>query len=316
MITRTEFLMDTLIEVRLYDQAWKGQDMKEALQEVFSLLKDIETASNPYLPGKANLHALNQAAGEPFPVSQHIFRQLQAALPFSLATDGEYNLALLKAEGIWKKAQEEGRLPSEEALRESLQSASPQGILLDEKNGYVRLLSDMALDLGSAAKGYALDQAYKQLEKQVSGALLNAGGNIMALGAPEGREGYLIALQDPLDSKGILGEVLLTDHRAISTSGSYNRFYTIQGQSYSHILSGKTGYPGDRYLAVTVLTDQGIYSDILSTLLFLLPMEEGQALLEEMDISAEILYLTLDRKILTTEGFPITYAKDLPYELL
>lgn len=316
MVSRTEFLMDTLIEVRLYDQAWQGQDLKEELQDVFSLLKEIEAASNPYKPGTGNLYELNQAGGEPFSVSPHIFRQLQAALPFSLATEGDYNLALLNAESLWKKAQEEGQLPSGEALRESLKAASPQGIILNEGSGSVRLLPGMSLDLGSVAKGYALDQAYQHLKKKVSGALINAGGNIMALGAPEGREGYRVALQDPLDPKGILGEVLLTDHMAVSTSGSYNRFYRIQDQSYSHILSGKTGYPGDRYLAVTVLTDQGIYSDILSTLLFLLPVEEGLELVKEMGISAEVLYLTLDRKILATEGFPITYANNLPYQLL
>ena len=259
---------------------------------------------------------MNQSDGEASPVSPHIFRQLQAALPFSLATSGEYNLGLFNTEALWKEGEAENRLPAPEAIMESLKSTNPEGIILDERSGSIRLLPGMALDFGSVAKGYALDQAYQYLRKQVSGALINAGGNIMALGAPEGREGYRVALQDPMDPKGFLGEILLADHMAVSTSGSYNRFYRIQDQSYSHILSGRTGYPGDRYLSVTVLTDQGIYSDILSTLLFLLPMEEGLALVKEMGITAQVLYLTQDRKILTTEGFPITYAKDLPYQLL
>jgi thiamine biosynthesis lipoprotein len=112
----------------------------------------------------------------------------------------------------------------------------------------------------------------------------------------------------------MIGTVKLKDNQVIATSGSYNRYYEFDGKKYSHILSGKTGYPTDLYKSVTVLTNKGIISDILSTALFLLSIEEGEKLISNLNYPVEVLYVTNDDKIIKSEGFEIEFSKDNQYK--
>ena len=149
----------------------------------------------------------------------------------------------------------------------------------------------MRIDLGGLGKGFCADEAVKVLrERRVRGALVAMSGDIYALGLREDGKPWLLGVQDPRSEEGIVGRVLLTD-RAISTSGNYERFVTIQGKRYSHIKDPRTGLPADNVPSVSVIGPDTLTTDIMDTALSVLGVEEGMKLLKQMD-GVEAMFIT------------------------
>lgn len=306
--------MDTTFELTLYGKE-DATDLQKALDDSYTLLRSIDTNSTSYRESMGNPYAINHPGDGWRDANADVLKQLEISIPYWSKTKGEFNIAMGGAIDLWKTAEESQKLPEKQEIAQVLSVHTPEDILLDAGNGRIYLPKGLAIDLGAVTKGYAIGQVYELLsQRKLTGALINAGGNIMALGQPQGRDSFTIALQDPQDASNIIGTIPLKDHQAISTSGSYNRYYTIGDTRYSHILSGLTGHPPSYHKSVTVLTNEGIDSDILSTVLFLLPLDEGLRFLDALGLQAEALFITQDDQIITTEGFPITYAKNNPYK--
>lgn len=308
--------MDTVIELTLHGDGYSGDNLQEILNTSFTKIKEVENDSTSYYPGQGNAYDLNSNNGGYFPVNPHLMKQLEYSIPFYALTNGEFNIGLFRTINLWKQQAEKDTLPSKSALLDSLGQHTPLDIQLDLEKQEVFLPPGLEIDLGGIAKGYSLDVVFDYFKTtNLKSGLINAGGNIMAYGSPEGKDAFTIGIQDPEDAALILGTIPLKHHMAIATSGSYNRYYKIGGVKYSHILSGTTGIPATRYKSVTVLTRTGIESDLLSTVLFLLTIEEGKQLLDDLGKNVEVLYVTKDNKLIKTEGFPITYEKNLPYSI-
>lgn len=314
VVARTQFLMNTTIEIKLYGKNADKKKLEKIIDNTFDVIKEVEDNSTSYYEYKGNAASLNINRGSYYQVNQDLIEQLSISIPFYNLTSGEFNISLFRTVNLWRESVVANILPTKEQTLSSLGSSTPNDIIIDVFNSRVKLPVDMEIDLGAVSKGYALDEALKFLKHSgIKKALINAGGNILALGSPIDRDYYNIGLQDPHNISRVIGTVKLEDTQVIATSGSYNRYYEFNGKKYSHILSGKTGYPTDLYKSVTVLTNKGIISDILSTALFLLSIEDGEKLLSKLDYPVEFLYITNDDKIIKSEGFEIEFAQDSEY---
>ncbi|MDP3482103.1 MAG: FAD:protein FMN transferase [Sulfuricella sp.] len=132
-----------------------------------------------------------------------------------------------------------------------------EGIQFYSKNPAVQL------DLGGYAKGYALDLAAEYLRAQgVKGALINIGGNIIAVGS-RGGQPWRVGVQHPRKAAAI-ASLELHDGEAIGTSGDYQRYFELDGKRYCHIIDPRTGYPAQGVQAVTVLIPRGNHAGTLS----------------------------------------------------
>lgn len=121
----------------------------------------------------------------------------------------------------------------------------------------------VALDFGGYLKGWALDRAAAILRAEgIRNALINIGGNVMALGDKEGRK-WRVGIQHPRQP-GPLASVELDDGEAIGTSGDYQRFFEVDGKRYPHLLDPRSGYPAGHTEAVTVLIPAGERAGTLS----------------------------------------------------
>ena len=163
---------------------------------------------------------------------------------------------------------------------------------------------DVALDFGGYLKGVALDRAAAILRGQgINNALINIGGNVMALGSKEGRK-WRVGIQHPRQP-GPLATVELANGEAIGTSGDYQRFFEVDGQRYSHLLDPRTGYPADHTQAVTVLIPAGpkagTLSDAASKPIFIAGPDGWREMAQKMKID---LVLRVDRnnRIFVTEA--------------
>ena len=232
----------------------------------------------------SDISRVNAAAGDgsPVEVGADARRALAASLEIAEASGGAFDPTVGPLMHAW--GFRGGDAPTEPPSPETLASARA---LVGWTNvvatgSTARLaLAGMRLDLGGSAKGFAVDEAYDAL--RASGAtdfLVNLGGNIRACGTPApGRDGWRIGVRDPINQGWTLGTITLRDGEAVATSGDYERFVTIGGVRYSHIMDSRTGWPATGVAGVTVRAPSACLADCLSTALFVLGPDAGRALL-------------------------------------
>ena len=147
----------------------------------------------------------------------------------------------------------------------------------------------MELDMGGIGKGYAVDRVIDVLRDDgVSAALVDAGSSTLyALGAPPGKDGWKIIVPQPGDRSRAVAEVVLRDN-SLSTSGSYEKFFRLNGKTYCHIMDPRTGEPVPGMLQTTVIAPTGTETDALSTTMFVMGSSAGRRLLESMPNTSAI----------------------------
>ena len=163
--------------------------------------------------------------------------------------------------------------------------------------------SEMSLDVGAIAKGYAVELVASELEKEgVSGYALSVGGNVRCIGEKANGDRWEIGVQNPdlFSSQAYFTKVYLTD-QSLVTSGNYQRFYTVAEKQYHHIIDPKTLFPKDEYASVSVIAGHSGLADALSTALFNMSYDEGLALAEKE--GAEVAWVYPDGSVRMTEGF-------------
>ena len=260
--------------------------------------------------GITNLCTVNRLAGKgAVTVDERILNLLEFALQMGDASGGKLNVCMGSLLSLWHEARtlgnehpDQAALPDEEALRHAMEHMSTASLELDRVGGTVRILDpELQLDVGAVAKGWAVQRACRLAkEAGYSGFLISAGGNVCTVGQKSGGKPWKIGLEQPDGSGAYLMVVELAECAAV-TSGSYQRYFEVDGQRYCHIVDPDTGRPAEEYEMVTVICPDSAVGDALSTALFLLPREEGEAL--AADFGAEVLWYS-DGSYVTTSGFP------------
>ena len=261
--------------------------------------------------GVNNLYTVNENAGiAPVEVDTDIIDMLAAALEGYDFSGGALNVALGPVLRIWHEYRTDGvALPPMDMLREASGLADIGELIIDRDNGTIFLQKKgMSLDVGAVGKAYAAGRALDAAREQgMTSAILNAGGNIITVGAPAvgDRDWWNVGVQNPdLDEGGaqtLLDSIKITGDMTVSTSGGYQRFYLVDGVSYNHIIDPETLMPASRYKQVTVVHKTAALADLLSTTLFILPYEQGAGIAERYN--AEVLWVDLDDVWRATAGY-------------
>jgi thiamine biosynthesis lipoprotein len=225
------------------------------------------------------LSRLNRdAAHGPVAVEPELLDFLAECLQWSRESEGAFDVTvgpLMKAWGFFRG---DGRVPGEVELARALEVVGFRHVVLDRAARTVRFdRPGVELDLGGIGKGYAVDRVVGLLRRRgVLSALVNLGGSsVYGMGAPPGKEAWEIGVQDPTRSGKVALTVPLRD-RALSVSGSYERFFEKDGVTYSHIVDPRTGRPVQGILSVAVLADSATSGDALDDVLFVLGPEAGR----------------------------------------
>ncbi|PLK50873.1 FAD:protein FMN transferase [Uliginosibacterium sp. TH139] len=272
LVRQESFVFGTRVEVVSY-----GSPEAEARTALNAVLREFDRLHRSYHAWQpSELTSLNAAiaAGKSAPVSPEMLSLLQASQRYAALSDGLFDPAIGKLIELWgfhgdsftPHLPEPAALQAAIAAAPSVRQLSLQGELVRSSNRAVNL------DFGGIAKGYALDRAATILrEHGIKNALINIGGNVMALGA-KGKQPWSVGIQHPRAS-GPLATLALYDGEAIGTSGDYQRFFEFEGQRYSHLIDPRTGVPAKHTAALTVLVtpreNAGMLSDVASKPLFL-----------------------------------------------
>ena len=285
----TRFLMDTTVSI---DAAGRDNDkVKAAVDTAFRSLQSVADETDRYKNVSARgLYQLNAHAGHgPFLVGQHLFNLAQMAKEQSF---NEFDATLVPLIDLWRQHGAAKTVPSKDEIDARLLLTGKDKFSIDQHGQTITLSAGAGLDLGAIAKGYAVDLAADVLtkDKNITYALINAGGNIKTIGTKADGKPWRIALQDPRRPGSYLGIIQLNAQEAIATSGDYQRYYEIDGIRYHHILDPHTGRPAYNAISVTIVTPSALLADYYSTLLFVLPHEKAlEVLATHPEIAAIIV---------------------------
>ncbi len=281
---------DTVITVIGYENT--KEEFDAVADEVLNLFGEYHRLYSIYhrFDGMENLCTINDVVdGEhrTVTVDRRIIDMLMYAKEMYDATDGIVNVAMGSVLSLWHNYREIGMdnpaqasLPPMEKLKSAAEHTDISKMVIDEENCTVTLLDPlMKLDVGAIAKGYAVECVARYMEeKGISGYVLNVGGNIRAIGGKPDGEKWTVGIEDPLGGDSL--EYLQLEGKSVVTSGSYQRYYYVDGKSYHHIIHPDTLMPAEGYLSVSIICDNSGFGDAMSTALFCLPKEKGVELIE------------------------------------
>ena len=308
---------DTVTTITAYTET--EEEFNTLCGEITSLLNEyhrLYTIYNRYedFTNLVTVNDITDGKHNVVTVDRKIIDLLLFAKEMYNTTDGKVNVAMGSVLKIWHNYRNRGmddpanaELPPMEKLTEAANHTDINNLIIDEENSTVYIADPlMTLDVGAIAKGYAVEQICLYLEsKGVTDLLLNVGGNIRTIG-PAGDETtpWKAGIENPdteNEEKPYIEYVELSG-QAIVTSGSYQRFYVVNGENYHHIIDPETLMPGTKYKSVSVITNDSGLGDAFSTALFLMDYEEGMALVEKTE-NIEAMWVLPDGEQKYSSGF-------------
>lgn len=306
--TSNFFYMDTYIYIKLYDL-----DSKTA-QKVF---KEIETIYQEYhqladryqtYDNITNIYTIhnNQEDSSTLTLDERLYRMIAYGKEWYNKSNGKIDISMGNVIDIWKQYRNANEgIPTIQELQTSKTDSINDIVLLDNfqiENNHVNI------DLGALAKGYATEEVGTYLESiGIEHYVINAGGNVK-VGTPYKKEKFSIGIEDPNSEVGEVYKIVYGSNISVVTSGGYERYYEYDGKKYHHIIDPETLMPSEYMKSVTIITPNSSLGDVLSTTLFLMPIEEGKQLIEELE-NVEAIWYTNEDTIVTSSGMDLYEQK-------
>lgn len=304
---------DTIVQNVGYTHT--GEDFDRYSEEMHELLLYYNQLFDRYnsYEGMNNVKTINDNAGiAPVKVDEPLIDLLEQCVEWEEQSQGAVNVCMGSVLEIWHEYRERyigtenGELPPMEELEAAAQHTDINSLVIDREAGTVYLTDpEASLDLGSVAKGYATEQiAQKLYADGFTSFAMSSGGNVRVMDAPAdgSKTAWVIGIQDPSASmeSGDYVDSVIANNISVVTSGDYQRYYMVDGVKVHHIIDGETLMPADRFSSVTIVCEDSGLADMLSTALFILPMEEGKALAEQY--GAEVMWIETDGTVTCTDG--------------
>lgn len=297
-IKETNYLMGTIMNLTVYDN---GDD--ETIKNAFDVIRDIEQKMSLNIK-TSEINKINaEAFSSPVLMSDDTAFVMKKSLEYSKLSDGHFDITIGPLVELWGIGSDDARVPKDTEISEAIDKIDYKNIKLMDKS--ISLDNDgMIIDLGGIAKGYAADKVAQYLKSQnVNRAIIDLGGNIFALGDKEKGVDWSVGVQNPFDeTRGDYLGLVKVSNKSVVTSGVYERYLEADGKKYHHILDPFTGFPVDNELmSVTIVSDQSIDGDALSTGAFALGLDKGYELIESLD-TVDAIFVTKDKKVFVTNG--------------
>lgn len=312
---------DTVTTIIGYEES--KEDFDAVFKDILSALEEYHKLFDIYYryDGMENLCTINKlydGEHKVLKVDRKIIDMLLYAKKMYNVTGGEMNIAMGSVLSIWHDCREDadqmivngkvelvGELPSMEKLQEAAKHTDLNDLIIDEANSTVYIADpQMKLDVGAIAKGYAVEMVAQMLEKRgITGYVINVGGNIRTVGVKGNGEKWLTGIESPFENDdepyfaylGLAGETIVT-------SGSYQRYYLVDGEAYHHIIDKDTLMPAKGFVSVSVICKNSADGDGLSTALFCMSLEDGMALVESLE-DVEAHWVLEDGTRVKSSGF-------------
>lgn len=298
--TRSYFYFDTYINVKV-NTVKTEKEMNDIFNDIDYLYDSYHKLTDAFdsYDGIVNVYYLNNNLNnnEIIEIDTRLANIIKTGIDFYDTTDGLFNVAAGNLTIKWKEFIDScDKLPNMEELNVN---TNINDIKLDGNN-YSKS-NDIKLDLGGIAKGYVTELVGRYLEENdIYSYIINAGGNVM-VGKAYNKDTFLVGITNP-DNKDDMFTKVKVNNLSIVTSGSYQRYCTLDGVNYNHIINPITKYPSNYMKSVTVISKSSMIADIYSTYLFLLPVEDGLKIVNNTPDIEAIWYIDKDN-IVRSDNF-------------
>jgi thiamine biosynthesis lipoprotein len=285
--------MGTIIEVQVRNPESEDK-ANNAISAAFDEAERINQKYSTYI--EDNLMAkLNNPKAKSIKVDKETFKLLKKCDTLNKLTKGGFDPAVGNLIDLLGFEKQNPKLPSDDSVKAALKKVGWKNIELRENNIYVKE-KPVKLNFGAVAKGYAVDRAYEIMQsKGIEEFLINLGGEIKAKGT------WSVGVQHPRE-QGKVYETLEVTGRAVATSGDYEQYFEEDKKRYTHILNPVTGYPADKVQSVTIVGDEVLTADALTTGFFVLEPEKSIEITETLE-DIESLIIGIDGKRYQSSGF-------------
>lgn len=282
----TRFLMDTVCSIRT-----GGENARAAADAAFERAAEIAEAVD-YFSETSEVAEINRAkAYEPITVGEDTAAILRTALEIYKNSDGAFDVTTAPLKDLWQFSKGAHQPPPQTEIDFALKKVGSDKIILN-KNTVTKTEDNVKIDLGGAAKGYAVDCVKRVLDEyHVDHALIDFGGSIGVVGRnPSRSDGkWSVGIQKPFGKAGEYAKVIETTDKSVVTSGIYQRYFEWNGEMYHHIINPKDGYPSRSGISgVNIICDSALLADCLSTAYLVMGKNGGESLVERYGAMAEV----------------------------
>lgn len=299
-VSQSRLLLGTSCKITIYDYP-----TDETFSQAFNRIEDIEKNMSIRIPS-SEVSQINKSAGiAPVVVSDDTFVVIKEALEVASLSNGAFDPTVGPLVAAWNIGSDGARVPSKKEIDSLLPLVDYKAVTLNETEKSVYLeKKGMMLDLGGIAKGYAADEVAKILiSNNVEKAIINLGGNVLTLGTRVDGTKWRIGVQNPEADRGGHVMIVKLEDLALVTSGPYERFLKVDGNTYHHILDTTTGYPVVTNLtSASIITHESFISDALSTAMYSLGIEKGFELINSLE-NVEAMFIDNEKHIYVSQGF-------------
>ncbi len=300
-IEETRELMGTYVTITVFSDNETGTD---AVNAAFKRIEEISDIASIYDENsEASMLNKNGYVDNPSP---EFLELINASIDYYNISGGCFDITVqplldLWSGGLWQESQE----VQDEKISEALKVVGSDMINVSENR--IEFLTDgMAITLGGIAKGYAVDEAIKVIKGYgITKALVNAGGDLYAVGTKSDGTRWTVELENPDDSGNAVADIeplpnFVLKDKAVATSGNYYRYYDPEGE-VGHITDPRTGYSANSCISVSIIANSCMEADVLATSVFVMGPDDGMNLVESLD-NVETLIIDADREIFESSG--------------
>lgn len=296
-ISKTDFYFDTAVTITIYNS-------KESyVDKCFEMCKNLEKKfSSQISDSEISMINSNSKDGKFTTVSDETIELLEYGLEYGEKSDGRFDITIGELSRLWNITGENPKVPDDSTINDLITDIDYSDITI---NGNDVLLNNpkASLDLGGIAKGYIADKIKEYLvSKNVKSGIINLGGNVLLIGSKPDGSSFNIGIQYPFGASEKTIAIVNTNNTSIVTSGIYERYFYENDKLYHHILDTKTGYPAENdLLSVTIISDNSVTGDALSTAVFTMGFDEGIGFIENTE-NVEAIFVDTDYNVHITSG--------------
>ena len=308
--TRSEtfYSMGTTVTVTLY--TFDSKAAQEAFEGCRAMMDELEALWSRQI-AESEVSRFNAAPNGLERMDDRTASLLRLSLEVFHATNGAFDVTVAPLTDLWQSCDGGDELPTEEQLLEALSHVGAEKLTL-AGNGLQKSDPATALELGGIGKGAAMTALIEYLEDtDIAGGLVSFGSNVAVFGNKPNGEPFRVALRDPQNADATVGKMTLDAGKVLSVSGDYERYVTVGGKRYHHILNPKSGYPADTGLAsVAVVCTDGALADALSTALFVMGKDAAMSFYASGIYSFEAVLIDHAGNVHVTEGLTADWIGD------
>ena len=296
-VTVNSFKLDTYVSISAYadiDESYLEETLKlcDYYEDMFSMHKE-----------DGALYDLNANVTDRVP--KELGEVIATALEYSDLSEGSFQISIGRVSELWDFTSGSHEIPADKDIKEALKTVDDSKIKVFQagENEYiVEKPAETKIDLGAVAKGYIADRLKEDLiSRGITSAVINLGGNVLCVGDKNG-EPFNVGIRKPFAGDNDMLLVLAVKNSSVVSSGISERYFEKDSHIYHHILNPKTGYPYENELwQTTVISEDSLSGDILSTLCYALGSEKAMELCEDMP-DTELILVKDDLSVITSKG--------------